>query len=91
MAVSSAVAGCGGRSVNGACAPSTTMSTSEMWMTSSNPPRRRGRCSLTSRMTMSARSRMARDTPVAAERLKYPWRSIGATDAMATLTVRNSR
>ena len=80
IAVSSALAGCSGGSENGACAPSTIMSASEIWMTSS-----------ISRMPMAACSRIARDTPVAAERLKYPWRSIGVTHAIATFTVRNCR
>ncbi|MBQ1426380.1 MAG: PLP-dependent transferase, partial [Succinivibrionaceae bacterium] len=55
---------CTGIPGSGPCSPSTIISISLMWMTSSNPPRTFGRFSLISRIITSALSRIAFATPV---------------------------
>ena len=57
-------------SANGSCSPSMIISTSDMWIHSSYPPRILGMCSFTSTITMSAFLAIGAATPVFTEKLK---------------------
>ena len=64
--------------------PSTIISTLEIWIPSSNPPRQRGIFSLTSTITHFAFSSIAAVWDALGPKLKYPWASIGATCIITT-------
>ena len=71
-------------SAMGGLLPSTTISTCEMWMPSSKPPRQTGMFVFTSTMTVLEVSQTAARWEALGPKLKYPCSSMGATWMIAT-------